>query len=116
MKRIVSILAGLVLSSSVLAVCEGVTPEKDGIGCKVARTDSGNTLLIRVHVRKGDDESRVATAKIATQRAIDSYIAQGGIFIKMRTTRPDGVEVERTCSKVKGRKSEHCGEWAPVKG
>lgn len=116
MKRIVAILAGLVLSSAALAVCEGVTPEKDGIGCNVALTDSGTVLFIQVHARKSDSKARVGAAKAATQRAIESFINEGGVFIKMRTTRPDGVAIERTCSKVKGRKTEHCGEWATVKG
>lgn len=116
MKRILAMLACLILSSSAWAVCEGVTPEKDGIDCKVSQTDSGAVLFIQVHARKGDPEARVGAAKAATQRAIESFINGGGVFIKMRSTRPDGVAIERTCSKVKGRKTEHCGEWAAVKG
>ena len=116
MMRIIAMLALAVVSSSALAVCEGVTPEKDGISCAVAQTDSGRVLKIQVHARKGDAETRVGAAKAATARAIESFINEGGIFIKMRSTRPDGVAIERTCSKVKGRKTEHCGEWSPVKG
>lgn len=114
--RIIVMLALAVVSSTALAVCEGVTPEKDGISCAVAQTDSGRVLQVQVHARKGDSEARVGAAKAATARAIESFINEGGIFIKMRSTRPDGVAIERTCSKVKGRKTEHCGEWSPVKG
>jgi len=116
MKRTITILAGILLSTSALAVCEGVTPEKDGISCAVAQTDSGRVLKIQVHARKGDPEARVGAAKAATARAIESFINEGGVFIKMRSTRPDGMAIERTCSKIKGRKTEHCGEWVPVKG
>lgn len=114
MKRLMTVLTTLLIATPVLAVCEGVTPAKDGIACQVAQTDSGAVLQIQVHAKKGDPAARVGAAKAATQRAIESFINEGGIFIKMRSTRPDGVAIERTCSKVKGRKTEHCGEWAPI--
>ncbi|OHC68617.1 MAG: hypothetical protein A3H93_09140 [Rhodocyclales bacterium RIFCSPLOWO2_02_FULL_63_24] len=99
------------------SVCDGVSAERDGIACKVAFIDGmGNTLMIKVLTKKADSAERVAAAKGATRRVIDSFLLQGGVFIRMRTTRPDGAEVERTCSKVKGRKTEHCGEWAPAVG
>lgn len=116
MMRIIAMVALAVMSFSALAVCEGVTPEKDGITCTVAQTDSGRVLHIQVHSRKGDSEARVGAAKAATRRAIESFINEGGVFIKMRSTRADGVAIERTCSKVKGKKTEHCGEWSSVKG
>lgn len=114
---VVALVSASAIAGSTAALCDGMTAERDGIRCRVSDIDGlGSTLLIKVHARKGDDEARVARAKTATRQAIDTFIAEGGVFIKMRTTRPDGVEVERTCSKVKGKKSEHCGEWLPVKG
>jgi hypothetical protein len=116
MKQVIGILAGLIMAASAFAACEGVTPEKDGVSCAVAQTDSGPVLNIQVHAMKGDPAARVGAAKAATQRAIESYFNEGGVFIKMRSTRPDGVAIERTCSKIKGKKTEHCGAWSPVKG
>jgi hypothetical protein len=121
MKRLILACAVLVAApasaaGSTAALCDAMNADHDGIRCRVSNIDGlGSTLLIRVHARKGDEEKRIARAKIATRQAIDTFIAEGGVYIKMRTTRPDGVEVERTCSKIKGRKSEHCGEWTPVK-
>lgn len=104
-------------AGSTASLCTQMSAERDGIRCRVSDIDGlGSTLLIKIHARKGDDEARVSRAKAATRQAIDTFIAEGGVFIKMRTVRSDGTEVERTCSKVTGRKSEHCGEWAPVKG
>lgn len=109
--------SGAAFAGSTSAYCGAVTPAQDGIGCKVAYIDGlGDTLLIKLHTKKTDNAARIAKAKAATQRAIDTFLAEGGVFIKMRTTRADGTEVERTCSKVKGKKTEHCGEWAAVKG
>jgi hypothetical protein len=122
MKKLITAFVAALLSTASVAgstagLCGQLTAEQDGVKCRVSDIDGlGSTLLIRVHARTGDDEARVARAKAATRQAIDAFLAEGGVFIKMRTTRPDGVEVERTCSKVKGRKSEHCGEWSPVKG
>ncbi|MDO8933048.1 MAG: hypothetical protein Q7U97_11680 [Rhodocyclaceae bacterium] len=121
MKHCIAVLLGLWLSVGGAAasdsICGGFTAEQDGIRCKVAYIDGlGDTLLIRVHTGKGDSAERIAVAKAATRRAIDTFLRQGGIFIKMRTTRADGIEVERTCSKVKRGRGEHCGEWAPVAG
>jgi pyrimidine deaminase RibD-like protein len=116
MKLIIALVAGLALTASAFAACEGVTPEKDGVSCAVVQTDSGRVLHLQVHARKGDPEARVGAAKAATQRAIERFINEGGVFIKMRSTRTDGVAIERTCSKIKGKKIEHCGAWSPVKG
>lgn len=111
MRSVIAVL----LMAPVLAlagVCDGITADRDGVACRVAYIDGmGNTLHLTVLAKKGDSAERVSAAKAATRRAIDTFINQGGVFIKMRSTRPDGAAIERTCSKVKGRKTEHCGEW-----
>ena len=96
-------------------VCGAMTAERDGILCRTTQIDGlGNTLMIHLIARKGDSEERINRAKAATRQAMDAFMAEGGVFMKMRTTRPDGVEVERTCSRVKGRRIEHCESWGPV--
>lgn len=103
--------------SSVAHLCGQMTAEQNGIRCRVSDIDGlGATLLIKIHVKKSDEATFIAKVQAATRQAIDTFLAEGGVFIKMRTVRQDGVEVERTCSKVKGKKTEHCGEWEPVRG
>ena len=122
MKNVIALLVGLVISGAVGAaissdgICGGLT-ERDGISCTVKYVEgSGNTLYVRINVKKADGQDRVSAAKAATRRVVDAFLQSGGIFIEMRQKRADGVEIERYCSKVKGRKTEHCEPWVPVKG
>ncbi len=126
MKTIKKIIAVLVLCAAIPAAypsqftateqgCSQMDAERDGIKCAVRYIDGlGDTLMIRVHGKAGDPQEKRDRTKQAISTTIHNFLASGGIWIKMRTTRMDGQLVERQCSKIKHGKREQCGEWYPV--
>jgi hypothetical protein len=95
--------------------CAQMDPARDGIKCSVAwQQNYGNVLRIRVVGLSDDPQDKKDRTKYAIDKTIHNWLAQGGVWIFMRTTKRDGQQMERICSRIKGKQTEHCKPWYPI--
>lgn len=125
LNRIFAVLLALICVSSAPALagrfdmtayeCEQMTPARDGVRCAVKYIDGmGSTLLIRIHTRATAPEDQRKRTMYNVGRTIHNFLASGGTWIMMRTTRKDGQVIERVCSRIRGGDSESCRDWHPA--
>jgi len=110
-KRVIALIAGILLSAPAFSICGNTTRDKDGIACRVDRSGLISVLRIEVYAQPGGPQSGAAGEAIRS--VIAAFINEGGHSIQMHTVR-NGVSLERHCAKVKHRRTEHCGPWIPV--
>lgn len=121
MTKIIITLTLLLLSSAAYSgkfniteyECSQMDAERDGFKCLVNEDEE---LLMRIHIRDDAPADKLARSKYLYEVTQRNFLAAGGKYIKVRNKHRKnsaGVELEKSCSRYKGRGALICGEWLP---